>query len=420
MMPTFDIAILTTAEELPCGDTATSSSTSVVDVLTRHGYRPRCSLSVSDSEKEIFAALSYLADQARFVIVSGGLGGGSNSLTARAAARALNLPLIIHEEALEGVRQWCINHRQPLNPANERQALLPQSAQVIANPHGMTPGFYLRHKECLLFFLPGNPVEMRAMLEHSVLPQMKQDYPEVKMLHQRTFMIFGLTEPRIRGMIPFRRLPDGVETVFVHDFPLVLLKLKATGEEAVERLDTAEAYLLQTMGDHIMARDGQTVEGNVAQLLTHAGLTLALAESCTGGLISSLLTRHAGASTFFNRAGVTYADAAKQHWLKVPSTLLHQYGAVSEPCARAMAEGLRRESGTDLALAITGIAGPDGGTPEKPVGTVYLALASNSGVHAQRYLFTGDRIRIQRMSAFMALEWLRRFALQHNNTEIHR
>ncbi|HMB16612.1 MAG TPA: CinA family protein, partial [Pelovirga sp.] len=169
---------------------------------------------------------------------------------------------------------------------------------------------------------------------------------------------------------------------------------------------------LQVLGDHLMAREGQTAEGNVAQLLTQAGLTLSLAESCTGGLLSSMLTRQPGASAFFNRAGVTYADAAKQHWLKVPQEILLQHGAVSEPCARAMASGLRHESGTDLALAITGVAGPDGGTPDKPVGTVYLALASDAGVHAQRYLFSGDRARVQRMSAFMALEWLRRFALQ--------
>ncbi len=411
-MPSFDIAILTTAEDLLSGDSTDSISSVVVDMLTRHGYRPRCSLAVSDNEKEIFAALNYLSRQARFVIISGGLGTRSNALTARAAARALGLPLVIHEEALEMVRDWCYSHHQSLNPANERVALLPQTAQLMVNPQGMTPGFTLNHNQCRMFFLPATVVELRTMLEQSVLPQLKQDYPEEQRLHRRTLKLFGLTEVRIRTMIPSGRLPDGVSINYSHDFPLVLVNLKAHGEEADERLDQAEALLLQVLGDHLMAREGQTAEGNVGQLLTQAGLTISLAESCTGGLLSSMLTREPGASAFLNRAGVTYADAAKQHWLKVPQAILLQHGAVSEPCARAMASGLRHESDTDLALAITGIAGPDGGTPDKPVGTVYLALASDAGVHAQRYLFAGDRVRVQRMSAFMALEWLRRFALQ--------
>jgi nicotinamide-nucleotide amidase len=411
-MPSFDIAILTTAEDLLSGDSTDSISSVVVNLLTRHGYRPRCSLAVSDNEKEIFAALNYLSRQARFVIISGGLGTGSNALTARAAARALGLPLVIHEEALEMVRNWCHNHHQAFSPANERVALLPQTAQLLTNSEGMTPGFTLNHNQCRMFFLPAAVAELRTMLEQSVLPQLQQDYPEEQRLHRRTLKLFGLTDVRIRTMIPNGRLPEGVIISYSHDFPLVLVNLKAHGEEADERLDQAEALLLQVLGDHLMAREGQTAEGNVGQLLTQAGLTLSLAESCTGGLLSSMLTRHPGASAFLNRAGVTYADAAKQHWLKVPQAILLQHGAVSEPCARAMASGLRHESGTDLALAITGIAGPDGGTPDKPVGTVYLALASDAGVHAQRYLFGGDRARVQRMSAFMALEWLRRFALQ--------
>ncbi|HDR46661.1 MAG TPA: CinA family nicotinamide mononucleotide deamidase-related protein [Geoalkalibacter subterraneus] len=411
-MPSFDIAILTTADDLLSGDSTDSSGTVVVDMLTRHGYRPRCSLAVSDSEKEIFAALNYLAQQARFVIISGGLGTGSNALTARAAARALGLPLVIHEEALEMVRSWCHTRHQALDPANQRVALLPQSAQLLANPQGMTPGFTLNYNQCRMFFLPAAVNELRTMLEQAVLPELKQDFPEEQRLHRRTLKLFGLTEVRIRTMIPNARLPEGVTLNYSHDFPLVLVNLKAQGEEAEQRLDQAEALLLQVLGDHLMAREGQNAESNVAQLLTQAGLTLSLAESCTGGLLCSMLTRHPGASAFLNRAGVTYADAAKQHWLKVPQAILLQHGAVSEPCARAMASGLRHESGTDLALAITGIAGPDGGTPDKPVGTVYLALASDSGVHAQRYLFSGDRARVQRMSAFMALEWLRRFALQ--------
>lgn len=258
---------------------------------------------------------------------------------------------------------------------------------------------------------------MKAMFEQSVLPALQQLHPPSAARQQRSFKLFGLPEPKIDAMIPHSKLPEGVEVAFALDYPLVLVKLRADGEEAERKLDQAEALLQLELGEHIMARGQETPEGNVGRLLINANLSLSLAESCTGGLIASMLTSQPGASAFLERAAVTYADSAKMDWLQVPRPLLQQHGAVSEQCARAMAIGLRHASGTDLALSITGIAGPDGGTEEKPVGTVFLALASPEGVHVKGYQFNGDRARIQRMSAFMALEWLRRFALrlQENN-----
>lgn len=410
-MASFDIAILSTADQFLIGDDQ-STTAILVDILTRHGYQPRCSLAVSDSEKEIHAALSYLAQQARFVIVTGGLGAGSNDMTARAAARACHQPLVIHDQALATIRNWFDQRGLSFDSANERQALLPRDAELIANPAGITPGFALQQGDCRLFFLPTIEGEMQRMFERFVLPRLEQGCPESQRVRQCTFKLFGLPEARIKQMIPHARLPENVKVSLTQDFPLTLIRLRASGDRAQQKLDMAEATLVQALGDHIMARDGQTVEGNVAQLLTQAGLTLSLAESCTGGLLSSLLTRNPGATAFFDRAGITYSNAAKQHWLKVPTAILEQHGAVSEPCARAMALGLKQQSGTDLALAVTGIAGPDGGTEDKPVGTVYLALAGAHGVHAKRYHFSGDRQRVQRMTAFMALEWLRRYALQ--------
>ena len=190
----------------------------------------------------------------------------------------------------------------------------------------------------------------------------------------------------------------------------MVVKLRAAGDDADTRLDEAEKQLIDILGEYLMAQNDETPEGNVGKLLTSAGLTLSLAESCTGGLIASMLTSQPGASAFLERGAVTYAVSAKLDWLQVPLPILQQQGAVSEACARAMASGLRQATDTDLALAITGIAGPDGGSPEKPVGTVFISLASNDAVHAKGYRFSGSREKIQRMSACMALEWLRRFA----------
>lgn len=411
-MPPYDIAILTTGDELLSGEISDSNTTTIAAILSAHGYRLRCSLSVPDQEKEIVAALQYLLGHVQFIIITGGLGPTGDDRTARAAARALRQPLVVNEEALDMVHQWFSRNNRRMEPSNEKQALLPQWAQPLANQRGTAPGFRLQHAGCELFFLPGVPTEMEAMFKQSVLPVLQQKIPKANPLLQRTFKLFGLSEPKVDRMIPYQQLPEGVEVAFALDYPLILVKLKARGDDAEFRLDQAEALLLKELGDHLMARDGETPEGNVGKLLTSAGLTLSLAESCTGGLLAAMLTSQPGASAFLERAAVTYADSAKAGWLKVPTLLLQQHGAVSENCARAMASGLRHVTGTDLSLAITGIAGPDGGTEEKPVGTVFLSLASATGVHVKKYSFIGNRSRIQRMSATMALEWLRRFALQ--------
>jgi nicotinamide-nucleotide amidase len=407
------IAILTIGDELLNGEVSDVNTGAVAEMLARYGYRLRCSLAVPDQEKEICAALDYLMAHVAFVIVTGGLGSTGDDLTARAAARAVGQPLVINDEALQLIRDWFRNRNCEMEPHNECQALLPQWARIIPNPIGTAPGFRLEHENCELFFLPGVPSEMRRMFEQSVLPLLRRKMPHTMPSGQTTLKIFGLPETKIERMIPYQSLPQGVEVAFALDYPLVLVKLKAVGQEAQKQIDQAEALLLRQFGDHLMARDGESVAANIGKMLSSAGLTLSLAESCTGGLIASLLTREPGASSFLERGGVTYANSAKADWLGVPDSILQQYGAVSEPCAKAMAAGLRHRSQTDLALAVTGIAGPDGGTPEKPVGTVFLALASKSGVHVRRYHFHGERHKIQRMSAFMGFEWLRRYALQY-------
>ncbi len=408
-MPPFEIAVLTTGDELLSGDLADTNTGTIAEILGRQGYRLRCSLSVPDQEKEIEAALRYLSQHAQAVIVTGGLGSTVDDLTARAAARALGRSLVINEEALEMIKDWFTQRNRTMEPNNERQALLPQHAIPLPNKLGTAPGFWIKERDCELFFLPGVPNEMKTMFEQTVLPLLQSRHPGSGPRQQRSYKFFGLPEPKIDQLIPYQQFPEGIEVAFALEYPLVVVKLKAGDEGAEFRLDQAEALLLQELGDHLMARDGETPEGNLGQLLTTAGLTLALAESCTGGLIASLLTSQPGASSFLERGAVTYADSAKLDWLQVPLPIIRQHGAVSEPCAKAMAEGLLRTANTDLALSVTGIAGPDGGTLEKPVGTVFIALASKDGTHVKGYRFNGDRQKVQRMTAFMAMEWLRRY-----------
>jgi len=413
-MSAYDIAILTTGDELLNGEIADSNTQTVAEILAVHGYRLRCSLSVSDHETEIVAALRYLIDHVKIIIVTGGSGSTTDDRTVRAAAQALGQHLVINDEALEMIKTWHARRNLHIEVSNKKLALLPQWAEPLPNSLGSAPGFHLQHQGCELFFLPGAPTEMRAMFKQSVLPLLQQQLPKTTPLLQRTFKLFGISEPKADQLIPYRQLPAGVEVAVALDYPLVLVKLKATGEEVELLLDQAEALLIRELGDYLLARNDETVEENVGKLLRGAELTLSLAESCTGGLLAAMLTSYPGASSFLERAGVTYADSAKMDWLQVPQLLLQQCGAVSENCADAMARGLRETTGTDLSLAITGIAGPDGGTAQKPVGTVFLALASHAGVQVKRYIFSGNRKEIQRMSATMALAWLHHYVLQQD------
>jgi nicotinamide-nucleotide amidase len=325
------------------------------------------------------------------------------------AARTFGRRLVLNEEALAQIRRFFEQKNREMHPRNEKQALLPQKSVILPNRLGTAPGFYLRHGNCDLFFLPGVPREMIAMLEEQVLPRLQKRSGGSTPLQERILKVFGLSEPKIEELFVQAPLAQGVQLAYGVDFPFVHVKLRASGSEAGEQLDRAELHARKLLEPFVFAVGKETLAANVARMLTDANLTLALAESCTGGLVSQMLTDIPGASRFLERGAVTYSNSAKRDWLQVPDEILRQDGAVSRACARAMARGIRHSAGTDLGLAVTGIAGPDGGTPEKPVGTVFLALSAADQERVQGYRFSGDREQIRRISACMALEWLRRY-----------
>ena len=403
------LAILTIGDELLNGDIADTNTPAMARLLGDHGYRVAERLSVGDNETAIAAALQALSARHAVVLVSGGLGPTADDRTARAAARAFGRRLVLQEEALAQIRSHFDRQRAAMHPRDEKQALLPQQSLLLPNRLGSAPGFLLRDKSSTVYFLPGVPAEMLAMLRDAVLPRLEEEHPGEAPRRQRVLKLFGLAEPKCEELLAGAALPDGVEVAFAVDFPEVHVKLRAGGEDAESRLDRAEVAARRACDEFLVATGEETLAGNVARLLSNAGLTLALAESCTGGMIAKLLTDIPGASAFFQRGAVTYANRAKQKWLGVPAEVLTGPGAVSAECARAMAEGMRRAAGSDLALAVTGIAGPDGGTPEKPVGTVFIALAAPDETAAKGYRFPGDRQAVRTLTAYMALTWLRRY-----------
>lgn len=404
------IGILTVGSELLSGEVADTNTARIARALGGRGYGVRESIAVADVEPEIAEALLALAGKRDVVIVTGGLGPTTDDLTARAAGRAFQRRLVLNEEALQQVRDHFRRTGREMHPRDEKQALLPQKVTIIPNPTGSAPGFILNHNGKSFFFLPGVPEEMTIMLTETVIPQLRAGGAG-QARSERIYKVFGLSEPKVEELLATAGLPSAVEVAFGLDFPFVHAKLRADGEEAEDLLDRAEVPARRALGRHLFAIGEETLAGVVGRLLSAAGSTLAVAESCTGGLVTVLLTDTPGASAFLERSAVTYANTAKEGWLGVPADLLARDGAVSESCALAMARGIRQAAGTDLGLAVTGIAGPGGGTVQKPVGTVYIGLSAGDTEEAKGYRFGGDRARIRRLAACTALESVRQYLL---------
>ena len=406
------IAVLAIGDELLNGDQPDTNSSAIAGLLGEHALFLHESACVRDRETEIAAALTRLAAANQAVIVTGGLGPTADDLTARGAALALGVPLALDAEALRQIQERFRLWGRPMHPRDEKQALLPARATVLANPRGVAPGFLLRHPQgAELFFLPGVPDEMQAMLSASVLPRLLALCPQRPEHASQRLTVFGLSEPEVEQRLVAARVGEVVQIAYTVEFPLVRVRLSAGGEDAQQRVDRAELLARRSLDDYLVALGDETLAAATARLLSAAGLTVALAESCTGGLIAKLLTDQPGASVFLERGAVTYANTAKTGWLNVPAELLAESGAVSSECALAMARGIRLAAGSDLGLAVTGIAGPDGGTPGKPIGTVFLALATGEGERVEGFRFRGDRGQVRLRSACTALDWLRRHAI---------
>jgi len=369
----------------------------------------RESLCVRDEMDDIVAALQLMADRRAVLIVTGGLGPTADDLTAEAAARAFGRPLEENPAALEEIRAYFLRHNLTMHPRNDKQARLPAGVEILANRLGTAPGFRLDTGHCDCYFLPGVPTEMVAMLEEAVLPRLERTHGEGPPTRERVLKVFGLSEPNCEALLVAAGLPESVQVAFGVDFPFVHVKLRSSVAQAEKMLAQAEPSARRALGDFVVATDNGSLAQTVARLLTEKRQTLALAESCTGGWIAKELTDLPGASAFLERGAVTYANSAKSDWLKVPESLLEAHGAVSAECARAMAKGIREAARAAVALSVTGIAGPDGGTPGKPVGTVFIGLATESGEEVKGYRFSGDRGTVRRLSVCMALDRLRRY-----------
>jgi nicotinamide-nucleotide amidase len=405
------IAILTIGDELLNGDLADTNTAAISRELIENALPVREASTIGDNEVDIAAALRRLAETHDAVIATGGLGPTEDDRTAKAAAIAFERSYSLNDKALLQIRGRFQEWQREMHPRNEKQAMLPGRSTVITNHNGTAPGFHLQHNQTDLYFLPGVPREMLAMLTDYIVPSLLRRFPDPPIRCQRTISVFGLPEPTVESRINRNGLPEGVALAFNVEFPVVQVKLRTSGEGAQRLVDRAEVAVRKALGNYVFGIDDDTLAGSTARLLSTAGLTLSLAESCTGGLIAQLLTDQPGASAFLERSIVSYANSAKKDCLKVDQEILDRHGAVSPECAEAMANGVKTTSGTDISLAVTGIAGPDGGTADKPVGTVYLAMISPHEQRVERFNFSGNREQVRLRTACTALDWLRRQAM---------
>ena len=407
--------IITIGDELLYGQIQDSNSSFISERLTAEGIDVVFKTSVGDDINRMAEAFNIARSRADVIIASGGLGPTSDDLTKKAVVKAFKRNLIFHQEILKQIEDSFHKRGSPMPKINQNQALIPQGSKALSNLWGVAPGIFLEDKEFLFFALPGVPVEMKWMMENEVMPILRAKKPERFILH-RKLKTTGISESALYEKIEKLIDPNGeIKVAFLPGYLGVDVRLTMESrdkDQAQVRIDEFEQKIREVLGTYIYGTDDQTLEWVVGKRLLERKRTIAVAESCTGGLIGARFTNVSGSSKYFERGVVTYSNEAKTELLNVPKEIIEKYGAVSEEVAILMAEGVRKLAKTDYGLSITGIAGPTGGTPQKPVGLVFVGFAHENDSFAQRFLFGENRKSNRERAAQAALNLVRLFLIK--------
>jgi len=419
-----NIELINTGTELMLGHVLNTHQQWICRQLADRGYRVTRQVAVADSGPDIQQAVREALARADLVITTGGLGPTSDDITRDLIAGLLGLELREDAAALANVEKFFALRKRPMPDKTRVQALVPEGAIVLHNAHGTAPGLAIevppepRHiadKTRWLIMLPGPPRELRPMFVEQALPLIAQRLPLANGFVSRTLKTTGLGESFVEEKIagPLQEFTGaGLEIGYCARTGEVDLRLAARGADAGRIIAEAEKTVRGLLGGHIFGEGDEQLESVIVRRLTERKQTLALAESCTGGYLANRITNVPGASVIFLGGLVTYSNDAKQKFLGVRAETLAKHGAVSEPVVREMAEGARRQTGADHALAVTGIAGPGGGTAEKPVGTVFIALATDGHTFVLNPVNRYDRETFKYVTSQQALELLRRMLLK--------
>jgi nicotinamide-nucleotide amidase len=400
--------ILSIGDELITGQTVDTNSAYLSRRLAERGVATAEHVTVPDSPEAITAALSRAAGRADVVLVTGGLGPTEDDVTREALARAMGAELVLNQRNLEQIEKLFLARRWPMHESNRRQAMLPAGAEALENPVGTAPGIAARLGLARVFVMPGVPSEMEVMFRDQVEPRLP--HLEGAILH-RVLHTFGEGEStaasRIADLMKRGANPLVGTTVAAGLVSVRVVSRGRTPQDAQRLAADTVATLRQRLGDLVVGEGDESMASAVGDLLRARRQTLAVAESCTGGMLGQMITVVPGASDYFLGGLVTYANGAKTKFLDVPGEMLKEHGAVSEPVARTMAERCRERFGSDWALSVTGIAGPGGGTEEKPVGLVHMGLAGPGGVEATHRIFGGTRPIVRLRASLAAMNNLR-------------
>lgn len=403
--------IIATGTELLSGGVLDTNSLFLSEELMLVGLKTVFKTTVGDDEQDMEETLQRAFGRVNVVIVTGGIGPTEDDITRKVIAKIVKKRLVLNEDALKTIHARLSGRGKEFAASNDRQALVPTGARLLHNPVGIAPGFFIDEEGLFIAVLPGVPKEMRAMFSEALRPVLEERFGGRMFIRRRILRTCGMSESAVNQALQDilkRRVPDVGLTAKETGVDIRVIAFERNAEQSQAQVDGTIAMIRAKLGDAVYGEEGQELEEVVGALLKQRRLRLAVAESCTGGLIGGRITNIAGSSEYFERGVVVYSDLAKTEMLGVPQDLLSKHGAVSGKVAEAMARGIQQAARTDLGLAVTGIAGPGGGTEKKPVGLVYTALASAQGVKSAKHNFLGTREQVRIRASQMALDMVRR------------
>ena len=407
--------ILSTGDEVLLGDIVDTNSSFLCRSLKDMGIEVEKIIAVGDSVDTISANIKDISFKSDICLVTGGLGPTKDDLTALACGKAADQALELNPLALESMKLYFIKRGFQLTKENEKQAMLPLNAEMIINDNGTAPGFYIKINRCLFFFMPGVPLEMKLMFEYQIKSMLINKFNLSDKILIERLTIFGLGESKVGFLLKeFENSYPEMRLGFRADFPIIEVKIVMSDSnmdknKALSQIKKARQWVIGKLEKKVISTKGFSIAQEVARLLSQQNKTLAIAESCTGGLIANMMTDIDGSSDYFVFSGVTYSNDAKINILNVQKKTIIDHGAVHEQTALEMAQGARKKAGADFAISTTGIAGPTGGTKARPVGMVCIGISGADFAKAKTYKFSlDDRLLNKKMFATMALELLRR------------
>ncbi len=407
------VEIISTGTELLLGQIVNTNAPYLARKLNEIGYDAVYQTTVGDNRVRMASVLTIAMNRADIIITSGGLGPTQGDITKEVTAEVLGLPMYLHEESVAHIKGFFERRHLTMTQNNLRQAMMPEGAIVVTNHRGTAPGVIIEHEEKTIIHLPGPPMELEHMFENSILPYFSNRFGSQGLIVSKVLRTFGLgessMEERIRDYILAQKNPTLALLARSGEIHVRLTAKGETAEIAHQLIAELEPRIRERIGEFVFGADEQALEQVVGEALTDRKYTLAVAESCTGGAVSARLTDIPGSSAYLTGSIVSYSNKVKSEFVGVPESILKEKGAVSEETARAMAEGIRQRFGVDIGVGVTGIAGPGGGTAEKPVGLVYIAVAGPNGTVAEEERFTGQRNGIRTRTVNATLDLVRRY-----------